>query len=155
MYYTSKKGQAQTQSRAKGQGTALYRTERRMGLIKAITWRETARGHQTLDMTYRSNVLAKGSIQLHTDKLDRLNTGVAQRAAETEHSVTSTPRGRRTKQNNEQKKKGMQKETNNQLNRRRGMNKRRGFFGCKRVLGKVFLRNFENLMVISSFCRAC
>ena len=30
-----------------------------MGLIKAITWRETARGHRTLDMTYRSNVLAK------------------------------------------------------------------------------------------------
>lgn len=30
-----------------------------MGLIKAITWRETARGHQTLDMAYRSNVLAK------------------------------------------------------------------------------------------------
>lgn len=58
MHYASKKGQLHTESQAKGQGMALYRTERRMGLIKAITWRETARGHQTLDMTFRSNVLA-------------------------------------------------------------------------------------------------
>lgn len=45
VYYTSKKGQAQTRSWAKGQGTALYRTQRGTGLIKAITWRETAGGH--------------------------------------------------------------------------------------------------------------
>lgn len=37
----------------------LYIEQRGMRLIKAIAWKETARGHQTLDMTFRSNVLAK------------------------------------------------------------------------------------------------
>lgn len=95
-----------------------------MGLIKAITWRETARGHQTLDMTYRSNVLAKDQYNYTQTKPDRLNISVAPQATETTHSRPSTA----AKEKKRRRRKGCEmkwKKTNNQLNKSRGMNKRR------------------------------
>lgn len=50
---------------------------RRTGLIKAITWRETARGHRTLDMTRRSNVLAGDQYDYTQANEIELNTSVS------------------------------------------------------------------------------
>lgn len=60
-----------------------------MGLIKAITWRETGRGHQTLDMTHRSNVLAKDQYD-YTQTNQIGLTSVAQQATVAKHALPST-----------------------------------------------------------------